>query len=141
MSSGHQAGTTLALDYGVMNLIDGERLHLFGTPGQARFDFMRDILVEGGIGLVLLINNSATDPFRELHFFLNAFDRFIDETRVVIGITHMGENHHPTFGDYHLQLEGSKHKVPIFEVDVRRRRDVALLIEALLYTLDPGLDI
>ncbi len=140
MSRGHQAKTTVALDYGVMNLVGGEPLHLFGTPGQARFDFMWDILVEGGIGLVLLINNSATDPFRELHFFINAFDSFIDETRVVIGITHMDENHHPTIGDYHLQLKATQHKVPIFEVDARLRRDVALLIEALLYTLDPRLD-
>jgi hypothetical protein len=29
--------------------------------------------------------------------------------------------------------------LPIFEVDARRREDVSLLVEALLYSLDPGL--
>lgn len=134
-----KAETTVAMDYGVMNLDAGERLHLFGTPGQERFDFMWDILVEGGVGLVLLINNSAKDPFRDLHFFLDAFEKFIDETRVVIGITRMDEDQHPTIDDYHLQLKETKHRIPIFEVDARERRDVALLVEALLYTLDPGL--
>ena len=139
MTSGHKAQTTVAMDYGIMNLDGGERLHLFGTPGQERFDFMWDILVEGGVGLVLLINNNTADPFRDLHFFLDAFDRFINETRVVIGITRMDEDQNPTIDDYHLQLNGTKHNVPIFEVDARERRDIALLIEALLYTLDPGL--
>ncbi len=139
MTSGQKAETTVAMDYGIMNLDGGERLHLFGTPGQERFNFMWDILVEGGVGLVLLINNNTTDPFRDLHFFLNAFDRFIDETRVVIGVTRMDEDQHPSIDDYHLQLKETKYNVPIFEVDARERRDIALLIEALLYTLDPGL--
>lgn len=139
MTRGNKSETTVAMDYGVMNLDGGERLHLFGTPGQERFDFMWDILVEGGVGLVLLINNNAKDPFRDLHFFLNAFDKFINETRVVIGITRMDEDQHPAIDEYHQQLEKTKHNVPVFEVDARERRDIALLIEALLYTLDPGL--
>lgn len=137
-----KAETTVALDYGVMKLDDGERLHLFGTPGQERFDFMWDILTEGGIGLVLLINNSAADPFRDLHFFLDAFDRFIYKTQVVIGVTCMDKNQHLTIDDYYQQLHKTRHeayKIPIFEVDARERRDIALLVEALLYTLDTGL--
>ena len=72
MTRDRRAETTVALDYGLMNLDGGERLHLFGTPGQAHFDFMWNILTEGGVGLVLLINNSAADPFRDLLFFLDA---------------------------------------------------------------------
>ena len=64
--------TTVALDYGIMNLDGNERIHLYGTPGQERFNFMWDILSEGGIGLVLLVNNARPDPFKDMHFFLNA---------------------------------------------------------------------
>jgi hypothetical protein len=46
--------TTVAMDFGTMTL-DGLQLHLYGTPGQDRFDFMWDILVEGALGLVLLV--------------------------------------------------------------------------------------
>ena len=134
VSSGRKAETTVALDYGVMKLDGGDRLHLFGTPGQERFDFMWNILTGGGVGLVLLINNSAVDPFLDLHFFLDTFDRFIDKVRVVIGITHMDVDQYPTIADYRVQLEASKHNILIFEVDAREYQDMVLLIEAILYT-------
>jgi signal recognition particle receptor subunit beta len=54
--------TTVAMDYGVLNLPGGEKVMLYGTPGQERFSFMWDILSEGGIGLILLINNANTAP-------------------------------------------------------------------------------
>ena len=139
MTKQRKSSTTVAMDYGIMNLDRSERIHLYGTPGQERFDFMWDILTEGGIGLVLLINNSRPDPFQDMRFFLNAFTDFIKETRVVIGVTRMDTNQYPTIADYHLQLEHEALKLPIFEVDARERRDVSLLIQALLYSLDPGL--
>ena len=55
--------TTVAMDYGVMKLDGDERIHLYGTPGQERFNFMWDILSEGGLGLVMLLDNTRTDPF------------------------------------------------------------------------------
>lgn len=139
MTRNHKPETTVALDYGLINLTGGERIHLYGTPGQERFDFMWDILTEGGIGLVLLLNNSRPDPFQDLHFFVNAFKPFIDQTTVAIGITRTDETDSPTVADYHMQLQSEACKLPIFEVDARRREDVSLLVEALLYSLDPGL--
>lgn len=139
MTKNRKEATTVAMDYGVMNLDGNERIHLYGTPGQERFDFMWDILTEGGIGLVLLLNNSRPDPFQDMNFFLKAFHEFIDHTKVVIGVTRMDENKHPTIADYHLQFDKSIIKIPIFEVDARERQDIALLVEALLYSLDPGL--
>ena len=87
---------------------------------------------------MLLVNNSRPYPFHDMHFFLNAFNGFIDETRVVIGVTRTDESVRPTIAEYHLQIEDSRHKIPIFEVDAREHRDVSLLVEALLYSLDPG---
>lgn len=140
MTNRMKKNTTVALDYGVMNLQGGERIHLYGTPGQERFDFMWDILVEGGIGLILLLDNSRPDPFRDLEFFLESFDDFITDTHVAIGITRMDEVQKPAINDYHEQPVMRDRKIPIFEVDARERRDVSLLVEALLYSLDPGLE-
>ena len=123
-----------------LNLGDSERIHLYGTPGQERFNFMWDILTHGGIGLILLLNNTRPDPFRDMHFFLDSFKGFIGTTKVVIGVTQMDLASTPTLEDYHLQLESAGSKTPIFEVDARIKRDVSLLVEALLYSLDPGLD-
>ncbi|MCG7916716.1 MAG: ATP/GTP-binding protein [Candidatus Thiodiazotropha taylori] len=133
-------GTTVAMDYGLIKLPGTERIHLYGTPGQERFDFMWEILSNGGIGLVLLINNQRPDPFGDLHFFLNAFQAFIKQGKVVIGVTQMDQAEMPRIEDYHLQLENSGVKIPVFDIDARIRKDVSILLEALLYSLDPGIE-
>jgi hypothetical protein len=50
-------GTTVALDYG-NTMINGERFHIFATPGQERFQFMREVLSNGLDGAILVIDNS-----------------------------------------------------------------------------------
>jgi small GTP-binding protein len=49
--------TTVALDYGQVT-IAGNLLHLFGTPGQTRFDFMWDILSKDTDALLILMDSS-----------------------------------------------------------------------------------
>ncbi|WP_411727826.1 GTP-binding protein [Methyloglobulus sp.] len=139
MTKSRKSATTVAMDYGIMNLEDGEKIHLYGTPGQERFDFMWDILVNGGIGLVLLLDNTRADPFKDMWFFLESFKKFIAETNVAIGITQMDISNKPTIADYHAQLKVSDLKPPIFAVDARVKNDVSLLVQSLLYSLDPGL--
>lgn len=139
MTKNRKASTTVAMDYGVMNLAGGEKIHLYGTPGQERFDFMWDILTVGGIGLVLLIDNTRADPFQDMKFFLDAFGKFINDTSVAIGVTQMDLSSKPTIDDYHIQLQSFGLKPPVFAVDAREKNDVSLLVQALLYSLDPGL--
>lgn len=50
-------GTTVALDYG-NTIIQGDKVHLFASPGQERFKFMREILSHGLDGAILVIDNS-----------------------------------------------------------------------------------
>jgi hypothetical protein len=140
MTKSKKSATTVAMDYGVMNLPGGEKLHLYGTPGQERFDFMWDILVTGGIGLVLLLDNTRADPFVDMKFFLDAFDKFIGDTAVAIGVTQMDVSAKPTIEDYQVQLGVMGLKLPVFAVDARVRNDVSILIQSLLYSLDPGLE-
>ncbi len=128
--------TTVALDYGLMYLNETERVHLYGTPGQERFDFMWDILTKKGLGLVLLLNNARPNPFKDLRFFLEAFKDFINDTMVVVGVTQMDLKSEPIIADYNKFLRANRPRIPVFEVDARSARDVALLIESLLYSMD-----
>jgi hypothetical protein len=139
MTKNRKASTTVAMDYGVMNLAGGEKIHLYGTPGQERFDFMWDILTNGGIGLILLLDNTRADPFQDMRFFLDAFGKFINDTSVAIGVTQMDLSSMPSIEDYHVQLQGFGLKPPVFAVDAREKNDVSLLVQALLFSLDPGL--
>ena len=56
---GMKAQTTVAMDYGRVTLGDAT-LHLHGTPGQARFDFMWEILTKEMNGFVVVVD--STDP-------------------------------------------------------------------------------
>ena len=69
--------TTVAMDYSYIELEDGKRVHLYGTPGQERFNFMWNILSKGGLGLVLLVNNDHPDPVGQMEFYLDAFKKAI----------------------------------------------------------------
>ncbi len=131
--------TTLAMDYGVVDLDGNEKIHLYGTPSLERLDFVWDILVKGGIGLVLLLDNTRADPFKDMWFFLEAFKKFITASNVVIGITKMDISNKPTIDDYYTQLQVSNLNPPIFAVDARAKNDVSIILQALLYSLDPGL--
>jgi len=140
MTKTKKSSTTVAMDYGIMNLTGGEKIHLYGTPGQERFDFMWDILTTGGIGLILLLDNTRADPFQDMKFFLDSFQQFIAETNVAIGVTQMDLSNKPTINDYHTQLQGMGIKPPVFSVDARVKNDVSLLVQSLLYSLDPGIE-
>jgi hypothetical protein len=49
-------GTTISLDYGNTHL-NGEKIHLFASPGQERFKFMREILAYGLDGAIVVVDN------------------------------------------------------------------------------------
>ncbi len=137
MTQSRKNETTVAMDYGVMNLSNSLRIHLYGTPGQERFNFMWDILSKGGIGLILLLDNSRRDPFNDFRFFADSFKDFIKSTRMVVGITRMDEANTPTLREYHDWADKAELKAPIFEVDARQKKDVSTLVETLILAIDP----
>lgn len=139
MTQKRKSATTVAMDYGMIRLGPKEKVHLYGTPGQERFDFMWDILTKGGIGLVLLLDNTRPTPFEDMRFYIKAFKEFIDGTRLVIGVTQMDARATPTIDEYVRQLAELDVSAPVFEVDARQRTDVSTLIEALLLQIDPTL--
>ena len=128
--------TTVAMDYGEITLEDGQKLRLYGTPGQERFRFMWDILTQGGLGLLILIDNSRPDPLADLAMYLDSFADFISSTAVVIGVTRSVQPPQLTLDDYGEFLARRGAVFPLFEVDIRRQEDVLLLLDALLLCLE-----
>jgi len=133
-----KATTTVAMDYGLLNLDGGAKVHLYGTPGQERFSFMWEILAVGSIGLVLLLDNTRPDPLADLNFYLDSFKGLIKNSAVVIGVNRMETKSRPGLYTHQTRLADLKLNVPLFEVDPRQRADVKTMLLALLATLDPG---
>ncbi len=134
-TEGVKKQTTVAIDYGVMNFADNQKLHMYGTPGQQRFDFMWDILTIGGDGLIILLDNTRENPFQDMHFYLNAFKDFISGSSVVIGVTQMDLKSEPRIRDYQNELDNSYIKPAVFSIDARIKQDVSLLVQAIFPSL------
>ncbi len=65
--------TTVAMDFGRITVDDELVLYLFGTPGQRRFDFMWEILSEGMLGFIVLVDSVRPETFREARHILEIF--------------------------------------------------------------------
>ena len=117
--------TTVALDFGRITLDDALLLYLFGTPGQDRFAFLWDDLVDGALGAIVLVDTRRIeDCFPAIDYFeehdipfiigINAFDgarRFaVAEVREALGV--------PA-------------GLPLVECDARRRESVKAVLVAL----------
>lgn len=139
MTKDRKPQTTVAMDYGRINIGNKEKIHLYGTPGQERFSFMWDILTKGALGLILLLDNSRDNPQQDLKFYTNAFKEFIDKGDLIIGITRMDEVSSPSIQNYRTWLEELSISAPVFTVDARESQDISSLVQALLYSLDPGI--
>ena len=75
--------TTVAMDFGRITVDREMVLYLFGTPGQKRFDFMWEILSEGMLGFVVIIDSSRPETFREARKILETFRAYAPTPYVV----------------------------------------------------------
>jgi uncharacterized protein len=66
--------TTVAFDFGIRMLAQNMDMHLYGTPGQSRFDFMWDMLIRRADAYILLVPTSRSSDFqyaRQILSFMN----------------------------------------------------------------------
>lgn len=131
-----KATTTVGLDFGQVTLDNGDRLRLYGTPGQARFDFMWKILVRDALGFAILIDNSRPDPLADLAAYLDGFAGALEKMPCALGINRLPTHPLPTLDDYARALAARGLVLPVLEIDPRRRDDVVSLIEMLLMQIE-----
>jgi signal recognition particle receptor subunit beta len=82
--------TTVAMDFGRITFAEDLSLFLFGTPGQRRFEVMWEILSEGMIGFILLINAADPRSLEEGSHILDQFRTYAD-VPYVVGVTHLDD--------------------------------------------------
>ncbi len=80
-----KANTTVAFDFGTLTLA-GHDVHLYGTPGQERFNFMWEVLCEGALGLVLLVAGDRPQDFTHARNILEFITSRVP-VPFVIGVT------------------------------------------------------
>ncbi|HEX2908030.1 MAG TPA: ATP/GTP-binding protein [Phototrophicaceae bacterium] len=80
---GIKAETTVAMDYGRAQL-DGDTVYLYGTPGQARFDFMWEILSSEMNGFIVLVDSTDAPSFPDAAELIDLFSGFVTVPHLVV---------------------------------------------------------
>jgi signal recognition particle receptor subunit beta len=127
-----KAQTTVGLDFGLLALGEGDQVRLFGTPGQSRFDFMWRILARDALGLVLLLDNSRSNPRADLMEFLDGLGDALDGMACAVGVGRTESHPSPSVEELQDELQRRGRVFPVLPVDVRQRDDVLLLLDTVL---------
>lgn len=124
--------TTVSMEYGIVH-INGVKLHLYGTPGQRRFDFMASILCKGAAGMVVMIDNGHTHPLDELDYFLQYHKDFLQQHPAIIAITHYDDNNTNTLLiEYHQYVREHGFNCAVMRLDARVKNEVMRVVEKLM---------
>jgi small GTP-binding protein len=133
-----KAETTVAMDFGRITIDRDLVLYLFGTPGQDRFDFMWEILGEGMLGYILLIDSSRPDSLEEAVGILGAFRKMARVPFVVALNRAPGLEPADEAKVRHALALGED--VPVVPCDATDRESVKSVLLALLYSVVDQLD-
>jgi signal recognition particle receptor subunit beta len=118
--------TTVALDFGRITLDPSLVLYLFGTPGQDRFSFLWDDLVEGAIGTVVLADTRRIeDSFPALDYFEERDAPFVLAVNCFDGARHFDL-------EEVREALGLGPLVPVVACDARLRSSVRDVLVALM---------
>ncbi|MEA5508271.1 ATP/GTP-binding protein [Crocosphaera sp. UHCC 0190] len=79
--------TTVAFDFGRLQFSPQMALHLYGTPGQSRFDFMWDILICKAHAYMILVAAHRPSEFRYARRIINFMNQRA-KIPMIIGLTH-----------------------------------------------------
>ncbi|MBI1353546.1 MAG: GTP-binding protein [Acidobacteria bacterium] len=131
--------TTVGLDYGEITIAPDCKVRLFGTPGQARYRYLWDILATGALGVLILVDHSEADSSQQLEGFLDAFADILGSTPGVVGITHADLRPERPFDAYLDVIQRRGLSIPLLQVDAREREDVLALVDAVLAMAESGL--
>lgn len=82
-----KAKTTVAMDFGKLRFSPEFAMHLYGTPGQERFDFMWDLLIRKAHAYILLVAANQPQEFRSARRIMTFMNQRV-QIPMMIGITH-----------------------------------------------------
>ncbi len=133
-----KAETTVAMDFGRITIDRDLVLYLFGTPGQDRFDFMWEILGEGMLGYVVLVDSTRPDSLEEAVGILAAFRKMARVPFVVA--LNRSQGLEPADEDRVRAVLELADDVPVVPCDATDRESVKSVLLALLYAVVDQID-
>lgn len=133
-----KATTTVALDYGELDLGQDGRLLLYGLPGQSRFRYMFDVVRENLLGVAVLVDGAAADPVRGMRETVQSYCSELQDLPFVVCLNKAPTSPLPVLEGCRQVLRESGLVAPLLTIDARRREDVVRVFEMLFLLLEQG---
>ena len=133
---GEKTTTTVALDFATVQLDDGTPLHLYGLPGQEHFSHMRPLVIEGAVGVLVILPGDSPQIAEECEHWIRCIRDIDDGLGLVVGITRTDIGGGFRMNEVRDAVRRCGRPIPVFTFDARDREQASHLVRALLLSLE-----
>ncbi len=134
---GDKTTTTVAFDFATVILDDDTPLLIYGLPGQEHFEFMRDIVINGALGVAILLDARDPEIAVQCEHWIRAIRNIVPDIALVIGITKTDVMPDFSMGAIRAAIRRCGPRIPAFTFDARSRDESMHLIRAMLVSIQP----
>lgn len=134
--SHEKATTTVGFDFGRITLANGHVVRLYGTPGQARFRFMWDIIGRGAAGVIILLDAAQPGALVQMDLFVDVFLPLVPAGAIVIGVGRTEQPDALNSDAFAARLDARGILAPVLSIDARKPGDVLMLVQTLACILE-----
>lgn len=133
--------TTVGIDFANITLNNGTSIHLYGTPGQVKFNFIWDVVGHTADAFVILLDLSRPDPIQYLKFYKRFLLSEIGHSeRIYCALTHCDKYDGDIFAIRNT-IETQFPKIrDTYNIDCRERDDLMILLEDISDSFKPRND-
>lgn len=128
--------TTVAMDYGDLPLPNGDRLRIFGAPGQQRFDFLWPTLARGSAGGIILVDAEQGNTVENLTSYLSVLKNKNISMPVIVGVTKADLISSKQLENIKSGVSQKGYQIPLMACDAREKKSVMLLIDTLMCEIE-----
>ena len=129
--------TTVALDFGTLAINEELSLYLFGTPGQERFDFMWEILGQGAIGYIVMVDSTRPAHLKETIKLIEHFSRQLPQVPFIVAANKQDDLGclPPDYIHHRLGLPENVLVLPCVATERESVKEVLLSLVSIVYQL------
>ncbi|WP_428719103.1 GTP-binding protein [Undibacterium curvum] len=122
--------TTVGVEFGEVDLGDGDKLQLYGCPGQERFNFVRSWILSLSHGVFVMVDVNDRNALEQAASLLTEISD--QHTHCVAAILSSRPTTSTQFASFATKLEQRQGYVtPILQADVRNRHEILEALQVL----------
>ncbi len=92
------------------------------------------------LGFILLMDNNASNPIEDLERYYHMIHSHLKTSALVVGVSNLADNRLLKLTDYSRCLRELNNPAAALSFNNHNAQNLSTLVQALLYSVDPGLE-